>query len=1044
MDYIKVFKERFKKLNEEQKKAVESIEGPVMVIAGPGTGKTEILAARIANILNKSSGSSAYNILCLTYTDAGTVAMRKRLLKFIGPDAYKVNIYTFHGFCNMVIQDNLEYFAKRELQTISELEKVQFLEKLISSFDVNHPLFKSTGYYELKRLKDLFAIMKSENWSVVDIENAVQLYLKDIPNREKFQYKRANSKKNIKVGDLKESLINAEKKKMDILLAAVREFPQYTKMLKDSGRYDYEDMILWVLKAFQENQEILARYQEQYLYMLVDEFQDTNGSQNEILNLLSSFWDNPNIFVVGDDDQSIFRFQGANLRNIMNFYEKYKKSIEKVVVSKNYRSSQKILDLAKDLIEENKERLISEIPGLEKNLTALNPKYSSSTINPRVIEYYNSIHEEISIVKEIEELQKNGVNLNEVAVIYREHRQAMDIIKLLEQKKISVNVKESTNILQIPFIKNIISILEYISGENESPYSQEHALFQILHYKFFNINASDIAMSLIKLREWKRKESYKRNESLQPSLLDIDHTCSYLRSLLNMPDLLASVPNMKSKESMYQLGVVLDELISSVSNYSLIKVLEKILVKGSILKYVMNSYEKVWLMRALTAFSDFLKEEVFKNPDLTLKEFLKILKQMKDHNIGIPLSKMTFAKDGVNFLTAHSSKGLEFKYVFLISTSAKSWDKKGSKFGYFFPDTLTLSNTGDHIEESRRLFYVAITRAKEHLSISYSARDMNGKDMEHSRFVEEILAQGDIVLEEKSVSDEEILEGKLSLFSENEYGDIGVPEKEYLDEILKSYKLSPTHLNKYLRCPVAFYFENILNVPFSGNEYMSFGSAIHYALEYFFRDAKKNAKFGAKDMLFKYFENAMNIERSSFSDDQYKRRLEYGKNVLDGYYSKYKDTWDTNVIVEYNINNVSLGEIPIRGKLDKIEFDGNRVNVVDYKTGKYLSAQKRLVRPNEEDSLGGDYWRQLVFYKILIDNDSKQSWFMESAEMDFVEKDSKTGGYKKTKILITKEDEDIVKGQIERTYEDIMNQRFDFGCGEDNCMWCEFIKEQQF
>jgi len=1044
MDYIKVFKERFNKLNEEQKKAVESIEGPVMVIAGPGTGKTEILAARIANILNKSSGTSPHNILCLTYTDAGTVAMRKRLLKFIGPDAYKVNIYTFHGFCNMVIQDNLEYFAKRELQTISELEKVQFLEKLISSFDITHPLFKSTGYYELKRLKDLFAIMKSENWSVIDIENAVKFYLEDIPNREKFQYKRVNSKKNIKVGDLKEALINAEKKKMEILLAAVREFPKYTKMLKDTGRYDYEDMILWVLKAFQENQEILARYQEQYLYILVDEFQDTNGSQNEILNLLSSFWENPNIFVVGDDDQSIFRFQGANLRNIMSFYKKHEDSIEKVVVSKNYRSSQKVLDLAKDLIEENKERLISEIPGLEKDLKALNPDYASSAVQPKVIEYYNSIHEELSIVKQIEELKDSGINLSEVAVIYREHRQAADIIKLLEQKKISVKVKESTNILQIPFIKNIISILEYISGEYESPYSQEHNLFQILHYKFFGINPSDIAMSLIKLREWKRKESYKRSESVQPTLLDIDHSCSYLRSLLNMPDLLASIPNMKSKDNMHQLGMVLDKLISSVSNYSLIKVLEKILVKGSILKYVMDSYEKVWLMRSLTAFSDFLKEEVFKNPDLTLKEFLKILKQMKDHNIGIPVSKMTFAKDGVNFLTAHSSKGLEFKYVFLISASARSWDKKGSKFGYFFPDTLTLSNTGDHIEESRRLFYVAITRAKEYLSISYSARDMNGKDMEHSRFVEEILAQGDVLLEEKSVSDEEILEGKLSLFSENKYEDIGVPEKEYLDEILKSYKLSPTHLNKYLRCPVTFYFENILNVPFSGNEYMSFGSAIHYALEYFFRDVKKNAKFASKDILLKYFENAMNIERSSFSDDQYKRRLEYGKNVLEGYYDKYKDTWDTNVIVEYNINNVSLGEIPIRGKLDKIEFDGNRVNVVDYKTGKYLSAQKRLVRPNEEDSLGGDYWRQLVFYKILIDNDPKQSWFMESAEMDFVEKDSKSGDYKKIKILITKEDEDIVKDQIKRTYNDIMNQRFDFGCGEDNCMWCEFIKEQQF
>src|SRR6188508_3227890 len=185
------FHEEYSRLNENQKKAVETIEGPVMVIAGPGTGKTQILASRIGKIL-LDTDAFPENILCLTYTDAGVVAMRKRLLQFIGPDAYKVNIYTFHAFCNEVIQENLSLFEKTALDPISELERIELFKELIDSFPKHHPLKRYRGdvYFEINNLQSLFSSMKREGWTPEFIQQRIDQYIKDILTRDEFIYKR--------------------------------------------------------------------------------------------------------------------------------------------------------------------------------------------------------------------------------------------------------------------------------------------------------------------------------------------------------------------------------------------------------------------------------------------------------------------------------------------------------------------------------------------------------------------------------------------------------------------------------------------------------------------------------------------------------------------------------------------------------------------------------------------------------------------------------------------------------------------------------------
>src|ERR1700741_4316595 len=196
------FAEEYNKLNEQQRQAVDTIEGPVMVIAGPGTGKTQILASRIGKILLETD-VFPQNILCLTYTDAGVVAMRKRLLQFIGPDAYKVNIYTFHAFCHEVIQENLFLFEKTVLDPVSDLEKIEFFKELIDSFPKNHPLKRYRGdvYFEINNLQSLFSNMKREGWTPAFINQKINEYIPDLPNRDEFIYKRKH--KEFQAGDLK-------------------------------------------------------------------------------------------------------------------------------------------------------------------------------------------------------------------------------------------------------------------------------------------------------------------------------------------------------------------------------------------------------------------------------------------------------------------------------------------------------------------------------------------------------------------------------------------------------------------------------------------------------------------------------------------------------------------------------------------------------------------------------------------------------------------------------------------------------------------------
>lgn len=1027
-----LFSERYEKLNDAQRQAVNTIYGPVMVIAGPGTGKTEVLAMRIANLLRSDAQVQPQEILCLTYTDEATNAMRRRLVQIIGIDAHKVNICTFHAFCNNVIQNNQEYFSLRSLQPVTDLERTELLYELLDELPPGHALRKLSGniYFDAGRLNRLFDLMKRENLRPETISAAVDDYLADLPNRREYIYQRNG--KGFKAGELKQDQLRDEQRRMETTKAAAALFDTYTAKMQELGRYDFNDMIIWVLDAFKKNAALLQSYQERHQFILVDEFQDTNGAQNELLKLLSAFWYDPNIFVVGDDDQSIYEFQGARIRNIMEFYERYKDIITVIVLPQNYRSSQAILDKATKTIAFNQQRLIYELENLnlDKTIISSHPRFlTEENVVPTVKAYTNLLHEEADIVMQIEQLKQKGVALGDIAILYAQHKQADNLIAFMERKGIPYSVRKPVNVLQLPLVRQVITVLRYLDMERQQPFSAEALLFEMMHAPYYGIAPTDIALLSLYAQQNKHK----------------DRSLGLWRLLL-ANDLLLESLQLKSSKALRRLGGNIADWLQNQTILPLPLLVEKVLYESSIMAYILDQKDHVWNAQVLHTFFSFVKDVQERNPRLRLADFLGMIDRMNDEGISLSIQKVVQNDNGVQFYTAHGAKGNEFEYVFLIGATKNYWeDKRGASNDYKLPDTVT--NTRDDADKTyktevaRRLFYVALTRAKKHLHVSYALHDNEGKNLEASCFIDEISLPEE--REQRTVEIPELLQHISWAMTPVPDVRIELANHQYVERVLQQFTLSYTTLSKYLRCPVTFYYESILRVPFLKGDALAFGSAVHHALERMFEVMKeRKGVFPSADEVCSYFDSFMYRERDNFTPIQFDRRTEQGHQVLKDYYTYYIDSLATDVQIELKIPRYQIDGVPVTGKIDKLEFDGNNVTVVDYKTGDPDKSAKTLTNgPSEKDPNGGDYWRQMVFYKLLIENWQEHSWKVTMGMFDYVEKGRTSNEYRRLKVPVFAEDEAIVRAQLKDTYSRIMNHEFDKGCGKPTCYWCNFAKQ---
>ncbi|MEZ4916871.1 MAG: ATP-dependent DNA helicase [Chitinophagales bacterium] len=1033
------FTEEYNKLNKAQKQAVETTEGPVLVVAGPGTGKTQILAARVGNILDKGL-AHAENILCLTFTDAGVTAMRKRLIKFIGTEAYKVNIHTFHSFCNKVIQDYPDVFGFGDMEPLSELEEVELFEQLIDNFEDTNPLKRWRGdvYYDSKRLKALFSFMKNENFSAIDIEKAVVKYLEELPTKEGFFYKRKY--KEFNAGDPNINKINAEKEKLELTIAAANQFNNYQELKRKANRYDFTDMITNVLLAFKENEWLLSTYQEQFQYFLVDEYQDTNGSQNAILEALYSYWDNPNVFVVGDDDQSIFRFQGANLENIMHFYNATiaklpAKEQEKriIVLKQNYRSTQNILEIAKDSINENNGRLINKIKtiALDKNIEAAGEVEKKPHGLPKIVSYPNASHETADIANKIKTLKESGIPLKNIGVLYLQHQQSEDLQQCLNQLNIPFNTKRKVNILNEPFTNMLLNILRYLDGEHKIAHSREDLLFDMLNYPFFSLKPIEVSRLSFELRE----SRFSKPKTTWREALFLNNDV-FTETAIN---------------EFNGLATLIDKWLSNMLTLPLQLLFQEIIDDLKVVEYIENSPNKVWLLQELKTLFDFIKAENHKHLNCTIDQFLNTIDLHINYNISIPYVKSTYAEDAVQFNTIHGAKGLEYEQVFVLGCIDSKWEKKkGGNSGFKLPEGIFETiDKEEATEDLRRLFFVAITRAEKDLQISYYTHDENSKELMPTQLITEIADNENITFEEIQLSENEIMQYTIYQLRP-EIIKPELLEENMLKSVLENYKMSVTHLNNYLNCPLKFYYHNFIRIPQAKNQYIAFGSAVHNAIEKLFLTMKENDKtFPSLEDFVELGIKELYKEQDSFTQKQYEKYKDYIKVFFKDYYNNYIDSWQKNVSLEKNMEGVYKG-IELRGKIDKIEYlDYSKVNIIDYKTGKFDSKKKAKFKrpstepknpenPTYEEMYGGDYWRQAVFYKILLETNkdlNKQIWNLAHVVFDFVEPNAKDGSFHIEPVEISTEDINIVKHQIEDAWQNIQALNFE-GCKKEDCSFC--------
>lgn len=1028
----------FEKLNSAQRLAVETIEGPVLVVAGPGTGKTQIISQRIINILQKTD-TNPENILCLTFTDNAATNMRKRLLTQLKTDAYKVKIATFHSFCNEVIADNPAKFQRhKELIQIDAITKIRKVKESIDTlpkdkYSHNHLTQNTDKYFYTQPLIQTIETFKKEGWQPQEVLFQLKELLEQKQGNPQLSTRGATKGQPTKE-------YQKEIQKLEKAIEATEIATIYQQKLEEVGLYDFSDMIMWVIEKFQEDNDLLLDYQEKYQYILVDEYQDTNGAQNQLLFLLGQDHpeNNPNIFVVGDDDQSIYRFQGANVGNLIEFTSKFNAQV--ITVDTNYRSTQKILDIADAVIQNNQERLSNQIANINKKLKQGNEKVKTGEV--KIIELNTDLEEVEHLTSEIRQLIDQGNDPTEIAVLYRKHNHAEELVENFLKNKIPFHLQKGRNALEEETIKGFISLLKIINAEFNPDFDTD--LIKTLSLPYLNIDQ----MTIFKLNLEFGKQQYTRSQDIAEILKEKSETI-----LEKIFDNINSIKNQSLVE-LTQKFVAWNTESKQTNAYSFI---QKVAEETGFLNFVFNSQQEVSLedLSSITSFFDSIKQNCRINTDLKLSEWLNTINEMQE--AGVPILERELDTDvkGVKLMTIHSSKGLEFEHVFLLRCTDEAWEKaRGATKSISLPQELygVESLSEGSAEEIRRLFFVGVTRAKSHLTFTYANtyQNSNGeKSTLPSQFLAEIPSE--LVLKvEKNDATKTTVDSLRNYLTPSEYFASKTDEEELLSKLVESFKLSASALNSYMKCPLKFKMESLLKIPsgsYKDKFNLSVGNAIHSSLEAYYRNIDKGQTSSVE---IANFVLKRELQKELYTKEELEQLLQKAEKLLNQYFAEKISFHDQLYDVEkwFGYRNpiyidIEGQQVEIAGKIDRIDNlglneSGNKYNlrVVDYK----VSAPKSLNTIKGNNASGtGDILRQLVFYKLLVENDSSflikgKAVVVTEFQIIFINEDMRLES-----VPISAEEIQQTKGEMKKVYTSIKN--LDFHGSEDNplcgeCEWC--------
>ncbi len=989
----------YKKLNPEQKLAVDTIEGPVMVIAGPGTGKTQILTLRIANILH-STDTPPDAILALTFTESAAFAMRRRLVDIVGSPAYRIHIHTFHGFCNDVIQRYPERFPRIiGAQSISDIDRVLLFEEIIKSEDLD--LLRPFGdpLFYLRPALSTISSLKRENVAPEDL--SAILYREEERIRAEPDFVHLKGAYKGKVKGVYQTLLDKIARTHEL----VRVFTRYEADLAARRLYDFEDMILEVVRALQSDPDFLLLLQEEYQYLLADEHQDANNAQNRLLELLSSFHPSPNLFIVGDEKQAIYRFQGASLQNFLYFQERYPQAL-RITLRSNYRSGQLLLDAAHSMITRGSAAEIPLVKELRVPLVA-----AASVAHPVLLRAFSqSVLERLFVARDIRRLLDEGVQPGEVAVLYRNNRDAAALVEQLERVGVPFVVESDENIMHDPDIRKLLLLMRA-----SVHFGEERLLFELLHADFLGVAPLDV----YKLARHRLKS--------KKSLAEILASTVELRR--------AKIAKPAKLHSLYSL---LSSFATLARNIPALEALEKILDESGYMAHLLLLPDAAEKLAKVNGLVDTCKDAVAHHHSYTLADVVEYLALLEQHDVSVRKDVSVLSPDRVRLMTVHRSKGLEFDYVYIVGVEDARWGSSAKKSYFHLPIVQQETDAADAaLEDDRRLFYVALTRARLQAAVSYAVARDDGAPSLPSQFIDELggaVVVVDTVAFEQGVSNQELLAPRQSTAH-------SLKDKVFLNEIFLEQGLSVTALNNYLACPWRYFYSNLLRIPKAPDKYALFGNAVHAAL----RDLVSSVRAGdmlSQAQLIDRFRDA--ARRQPFSEFDLAQALQKGEQVLGGYYETYKESWQQRVLGEYTLGvslRLPFADVPtiaLRGILDRVEFMSDReVVVYDYKTGKPKS---RGEIEGATKNSNGEYKRQLTFYRLLLEQHQGGEvggrWSMQEGVIDFVEPDSK-GRYHRERFVITDDDVAQLRDVIICTAREVYDLAFwDRRCDDKRCEYC--------
>lgn len=986
------FTAAYGKLNAAQKEAVDAIDGPVMVVAGPGTGKTQILTLRIANILTKTD-TPPDGILALTFTEAGVDAMKRRLLALIGPTAYKVGIYTFHGFCNDVIHSHPEYFPRIiSSVALTDIESILYIREAITALELDKLKPFGDPYFYVQAVRGAISTLKREHKRPDDVLRTTEKLLRELEHdpdsfHEKGAYKG-------KMKGAVQTRIDRLKKEQEL----GRVFAFYEEQLAAKKRFDFEDMIGEVVRALSGDAEFRLLIQEKYLYILADEHQDANGAQNTLLELIAAYDASPNLFIVGDEKQAIFRFQGASLDSFAYFHSRFPDA-KLIRLTESYRSGTAILDAAHSLMkdalpEERHPQLVSRVANPEQSV--LEERAFSTEDN-----------ENAWVVADIAARIAEGVPLGDIAVMFRTNADAVPISRALSQKGILHVLDSKSDIFDMHAIAQLLTYLRLCTHIGNDEY-----LAHVLHFPWVAIDSHDAYKIML----------YGQRKRLP-----------YLEVISSPVHLQGAAVHDTGKA--LALAATLVTLSTIAKEESARDFFDRLLHESGFLAYVLSRPDAITILNAARGLVQTLETLSSSKPLYTGLDFVADLALYEEYGIEIePDTQPKERQNAVHLVTAHRSKGLEYEYVYIIHARDAHWGNRAQRDKLPLA-TLVATTPESDIDDERRLFYVALTRAKRYVSVSYGiASSTRTKESGIAQFMLEIdsarIARYDTRAFEDALRPQD-------MFVQKPTPSDTMTDHAFLRDAFLEQGISATALNNYLECPWKYFYRNLVRVPEKPTSSSLYGNALHNALRLFRDMAASTREYPPLPLLLQYLKDS--IDNQGFSPASYADAHKKGIRALTDWHARHAEGFEFEAMCERKFEvyfptpSPELPRVLLRGLIDVIEFrsaDGS-AHVIDYKTGKHKS---RNELEGKTKTATGDYKRQLDFYCILLGLAGMQA--PRELTLEFIEPDA----HGKTTSHTFPYDEVAVgelKDTISRVAEEIHSLSFwDTRCGEPDCEYC--------